>query len=317
MSFSIAAMSASFELNAWTTLPDAPLPRAGAAVGVVSTQLVVAGGTYWADGVKYWTDRVDAFDLEKRAWRRWPSLPALRGDVAAIDHGGRFLLVGGGTHESALSSVVAWENDTWTERPELRLPEPRRSAVAAAIADEVFLLGGLTGKGTDFHTATRTLWSAPPGHGWRNRAELPAPARFGAAIGVLGGRLIVAGGCAPDTGAVRNLDDILAYDPGSDRWEMIGRLPVPLRGAYGLVTRDRLLVLGGYTSEFRREIITVDTRGGVTSAGMLPVGLADARFACHGDNLYGVTGEDGVKRRFSGFLTAPLSTANYVPALSR
>jgi N-acetylneuraminic acid mutarotase len=302
-------MSATLELNAWTTLPDAPLPRAGAAVGVVGAQLVVAGGTYWVDGVKCWTDQVDAFDLDKRVWRPWPSLPALRGDMAAIVQGGRFLLLGGGTQEPALSSVVAWENDTWTERTELRLPEPRRSAVAAAIADEIFVLGGLTGKGTDFHTATRTLWSARPGHGWRSRAELPAPARFGAAIGVLGGRLIVAGGCAPDSGSVRNLDDILAYDPATDRWETIGRLPVPLRGAWGLATGDRLLVIGGYTSEFRREILAVDARGGVTPAGMLPVALADARFACHGDNLYGVTGEDGVKRRFPGCLTAPLPTA--------
>ena len=301
-------MSATLELNAWTTLPDAPLPRAGAAVGVVSAQLVVAGGTYWVDGVKYWTDQVDAFDLEKRVWRRQPSLPALRGDMAATVHGSRFLLLGGGTQEPAMSSVVGWENDTWTEPPELRLPEPRRSAVAAVIDDEIFLLGGLTGKGTEFHTATRTLWSARPGQSWRVRAPLPAPARFGAAGGALGGRLIVAGGCTPDTGAVRNLDEILAYDPASDRWEMIGRLPVPLRGAGGWVTRDRLLVLGGYTSGFRREILAVDARGGVTSAGMLPVALADARFACHGDNLYGVTGEDGVKRRFPGLFTAPLPT---------
>jgi len=303
-------MPATLDLKNWTSLPDAPLPRAGSSVGVVGPQLIVAGGTYWVDGVKYWTNQADAFDVNQRAWSRLPPLPALRGDMAAIVHGGRFLLIGGGTQDAAMDTVVGWENGAWTERPELRLPEPRRSAMAAAIGDEIFLLGGLTGKGTDFHTATATLWSARPGQPWRVRAPLPAPARFGAAMGTLGGRLIVAGGCAPENGAVRNLDDILAFDPAGDRWESIGRLPMPLRGAWGLVARDRLLVLGGYASEFRREILAVDARGGVTPAGMLPVALADARFASHGDNLYGVTGEDGVKRRFPGFLAASLRAAN-------
>lgn len=303
-------MPTTLDLQNWTSLPDAPLPRAGSSVGVVGPQLIVAGGTYWVDGVKYWTNQADAFDLGKRAWARLPPLPALRGDMASIVHGGRFLLIGGGTQESAMASVVAWENGAWTERPELGLPAPRRSAVAAALGDEIFLLGGLTGKGTDFHTATGTLWSVRPGQPWRARAPMPAPARFGAALGVLGGRLLVAGGCAPEAGAVRNLDDILAYDPGTDRWETIGHLPRPLRGAWGVVTRDRLLVLGGYAAEFRREVLAVDARGGVTPAGMLPVPLADARFACRGDNLYGVTGEDGVKRRFPGFITTALPAAD-------
>jgi serine/threonine-protein kinase PknK len=303
-------MPASLELNTWTSLPDAPLPRAGSSVGVIGSQIIVAGGTYWVDGVKYWTNQVDAFDLEKRAWQRLPSLPAPRGDMASIVHGGRFLLIGGGTQESAMASVVAWEKGAWTERPELQLPEPRRSAVAAAIADEIFLLGGLTGKGTDFHTATGTLWSVRPGQPWHVRAPLPAPARFGAAMGALGGRLLVVGGCTPESGAVRNLEEILAYDPRSDCWETIGRLPQPLRGAWGVVMRDWLLVLGGYASEFRREVMAVDARGGVTSAGMLPAALADARFACQGDNLYGVTGEDGVKRRFPGFITTALPAAD-------
>ena len=300
-------MPATLDLKNWTSLPDAPLPRAGSSVGVIGSLLMVAGGTYWVDGVKYWTDQVDAFDLEKRAWQRLPSLPALRGDMASIVHAGRFLLIGGGTQDSAMDTVVAWENGAWTERPELRLPEPRRSAMASTINDEIFLLGGLTGKGTDFHTATTTLWSVRPKGSWRVRAPLPKPARFGAAIGALGGRLIVAGGCVSENGAVRNLDDILAYDPGADRWETIGHLPQPLRGAWGVVMRDRLLVLGGYTSEFRREVMAVSNDGAVTAAGMLPVALADARFACRGDNLYGVTGEDGVKRRFPGFIAASFS----------
>jgi len=36
-------------------------------------------------------------------------------------------------------------------------------------------------------------------------------------------------------GKVRNLDEILSYDPPSNRWSTLGRLPFALRGARGLV----------------------------------------------------------------------------------
>lgn len=294
-------------LDRWSSLPDAPLPRAGSSAGVVGSDLIVAGGTFWADGVKYWTDRVDAFDLQKKSWRSLPSLPDVRGDLAAVVLDGEFLLVGGGTQDRALDSVVSFQNGTWVERPELRLPEPRRSAGIAVLADEIFLLGGLTAKGTDFHTATRTFWSARRGAGWQVRAPMPEPARFGAAVAAVGERVLVAGGCTPENGAVRNLDTILAYDPAADRWENIGRLPEPLRGASAVAVDERLLMFGGYTTEFRRDILAVDGAGGVAHAGVLPVALADARFVAHGGQVFGVTGEDGIKRRFPGFIRAPLS----------
>lgn len=292
---------------AWTTIAGAPLPRAGAAVGLVGDQIVVAGGTYWKDGIKYWTDQVDAFDPTRRTWQHWPSLPAPRGDTSGLVHDGRFWLIGGGTQEPAVASVVAWTDGRWTESTEMRLPAPRRSAMAAVIGDEIFVLGGLAGKGTEFDTATGTLWSARPGSSWRNHAPLPAPVRFGAAVAALGSRLLLAGGCTPEPGgAVRNLDEILAYDPETDRWSVVGRLPVPLRGAWGLAVRDRMLVLGGYATEFLRDILAVDAQGRVTPAGRLPVALADERICCHGETLVGVTGEDGIKRRFPDLIMAPL-----------
>lgn len=290
----------------WNHLAETPLPRAGAAVSIVGEQLVVAGGTYWVDGIKYWTDQVDALNLRTQTWHRLPSLPARRGDTVAVVQGTRLLLLGGGDQDAAMTSVLAWESSGWTEQPALSLPEPRRSAMAAVIGEEIFVLGGLTAKGTDFHTATGTLWSAAPGRPFRARAPLPAPVRFGAAFGALCGRLLVAGGCAPENGAVRNLDEILAYDPARDRWQVVGRLPQPLRGAWGLVAGDRMLVVGGYAADFLREILAVDAQGAVTTVGTLPVALADARFVHHRGVLYGLTGEDGVKRRFPGCLAAEL-----------
>jgi hypothetical protein len=70
---------------------------------------------------------------------------------------------------------------------------------------------------------------------------------------------------------------------------------------------DRLLVLGGYTDRFLTEIFAVSgTDGRVELVGELPEALADARFCAVAGRIYGVTGENGIKKRFPGLIAAAL-----------
>ncbi len=294
-------------LSKWEKIAPLPLPRAGCAAGVVGGQLMVAGGTYWVDGKKFWDQRVDAFEPATNRWQPLAQLPQPWGDAAAVAVDESFYILGGGADGVAQTSVQCYQRGAWDMVPRMVLPAPRRSSAAVVLDGTLYLMGGLTGTGSDFASATVTMWAAKPGEPWQERAPVPGPARFTSAVGAVGGKVIVVGGCTPEDGKVRNLDDILSYDPQRDQWSTLGRLPFALRGACGLVIGNQLVVFGGYTDKFLTQIISVDPRSGQTHvAGELPTGLADTRFFLFESQVVGVSGENGIKMRYPDTIAAAL-----------
>ena len=295
-------------LSHWTRGAPMLLPRAGCAVAVLGGQVYVAGGTYWEGGQKFWCNRADSFDPVSNTWRAHPPVPRTAGDAAGIAAGGKFAVIGGGADGPGAAEVWAFDGQAWQPWP--ALPTPRRSCAAVLHEGKIFVLGGLAGAGTEFATATNTVWCARPGDAWTECAPMPAPIRFNLAVGSVAGRLLVAGGCTPEAGGVRNLDEILAYDAKSDTWSVVGRLPAACRGSSGVSDDARLLVVGGYTDQFIAGILAFDPAlGTVSPAGTLPVGLADTRFVRVGEKIIGLTGEDGIKRRFPDTLLATTSSS--------
>ncbi|HRI80864.1 MAG TPA: kelch repeat-containing protein [Opitutaceae bacterium] len=293
------------ELNVWNELAPPPLPRAGCAVGVIGGELLVAGGTYWRDGRKFWSERVDAFDLALNLWMPRAALPRPHGDAAALTHDGALYVFGGGAEGGA--GVMTWvlRNNHWSRLDNLTLPAPRRSSSVAVVDGNFYLLGGLSGTGADFASATSTVWAAAPDGRWEPRSPMPGPPRFNLSVGVVGGRVLVAGGCTPENDVVRNLDEILAYDPAADAWTQLGSLPRALRAAGGLADAGGLLIFGGYTDRFETEIFRYDaTNHSVEIIGRLPEGLAGGHFLRLGRYIIGLTGENGIKQRFPRLIHA-------------
>lgn len=289
------------DLFTWNERAPLSLPRAGCAVGVVGRKLLIAGGTFWQNGQKYWSDRVESFDASTNQWESQPPLPESRGDAASAVVGDALYVLGGGAAGPAERSVFVYSARNWKADTAMTLPEPRRSSAAVVFHGTIYLMGGLAGTGSEFATATSSVWAAKPGTGWRKCAPMPGPVRFNASVGVIGDAIIVAGGCTPEKAGVRNLDEILRYDPRLDTWSDAGRLPFPIRGSCGLADQSRLLMIGGYTDKFLTCIQAVDVKAGlVTLVGELPCGLADTRFVRIGSSIWGVTGENGIKMRFAG-----------------
>jgi len=284
----------------WSERAVMPQPRAGCAAGVIDGRFVLAGGTYWRDGEKCWSDRVDAFDPAANRWESLASLPRPCGDVASAALADALYVFGGGAGGPTESSTWKLHEGAWSEVSSMRLPAPRRYAMATVLDGRIFLLGGVVGTATDFASASPTVWSAEPDKAWESRTPMPGPIRFGCAVGGVDGRIIVAGGCTPENGTVRNLDEILAYDPSTDQWSAAGRLPVPSRGAAVVMDGNRMLTFGGYTDKFETSILAITATGGVSSVGELPVGLAGARFVRIGGAVLGASGENGIKMRFAG-----------------
>jgi N-acetylneuraminic acid mutarotase len=63
----------------------------------------------------------------------------------------------------------------------------------------------------------------------------------------IGGKIYAAGGMVGETG--RPLDLVARYDPATDTWETLHRLPDPLRAAAGAAVDGRFYVIGGTTED--------------------------------------------------------------------
>ena len=63
----------------------------------------------------------------------------------------------------------------------------------------------------------------------------------------IGGKIYAAGGMVGETG--RPLDLVARYDPATDTWETLHRLPDPLRAAAGAAVDGTFYVIGGTTED--------------------------------------------------------------------
>jgi len=118
-----------------------------------------------------------------------------------------------------------------------------------------------------------------------------------------------------------NLDDAYSYDPRTDRWKQLARLPQPARSLSATAVGDRFIyIFGGYTAtaeETRSKPLDFGFSSSVyvydldtdryEKAASLPVPVSDIRFFVHGDALYGAGGEDRNYGRSPRTLIARLS----------
>ena len=101
---------------------------------------------------------------------------------------------------------------------------------------------------------------------WAKSAPFPEP-RAGYAAGVVGGKLVIAGGTYWDGTEghwtkKRYSSSTHAFDPVSRRWERLPDLPIGLGYAASTVVDGKLFVLGGYTgNNISRKIFTLSKVG--------------------------------------------------------
>src|SRR6185312_7714702 len=79
----------------WRERAELSLARAGYMAGVIHGKYVIAGGSYWRDKKKQWTDEVHVYDPAHDRWRHCSRLPGPRRDAASVSVGGNLYLFGG------------------------------------------------------------------------------------------------------------------------------------------------------------------------------------------------------------------------------
>lgn len=173
------------------------------------------------------------------------------------------LVVGGGFRSSGLGPVtkiadlrpsadviaMAPGAGSWSALPSF--PEPRHHPLLAALDGRLLAVGGFSATPQAVWTMQAQCWQLDsPDADWRPGPRLPAP-QAEVAAGIVGGRLILAGGRSPRGAANGQYTDHVdtgsawALAPGADRWEPLPPLPTPRNSSAAAVLGGRLHVAGG------------------------------------------------------------------------
>ena len=158
-----------------------------------------------------------------------------------VEHG---LVVAGGWRDGGriTAGCSAFTCGRW--RPIAPMSSPRAHACSAIVEDdedgqpEMWVMGGY-GRWDDL--ATVEAYN-PRTNEWRSCLSL-RQGRQDAVAGVVGGRLVVAGGCAICADGVRRLTSVEAYSPSG--WAPLPPLPHAANNATACVLEGRLYVMGG------------------------------------------------------------------------
>ena len=229
------------ERGTYRKLP--PLPRR-----VDHAGLVAAGGDlYLIGGLHDWsvpTGEVFKYSTRTGTWEQLPSLEIPRGSPAVAAIGRRIYVAGGAVGSSertreATGVVEIYDLDTrrWSRGPDM--PTARHHAGAAAIGDDVYVIGGRSE--TDFSLDVVERFDSKTSK-WEKAPHLPQG--VGALAVVVGGGRIVAISGGDDREAWVT-PGTWSFDPDTGRWQRLADLRVPRHGHAAAAVGDEIYVFGG------------------------------------------------------------------------
>ncbi len=289
-------------LLTWSRGPDLELPRGGYSAVVHQGGILVAGGAYWRDGEKLWTDRVDFYDPETGRWSQRPSLPEPLGYGGMVRIGEELYLLGGGNGPRPQRKVFKLTEQGWSVVGQN--PAPRYMASVVAVGSTIYQVAGSLSM-TDLDRCTDEVWSLDVSTGdWQRLAPIPGPSRMIQAAAVLGNSVYVFGGSTKEPGKrLQNLDDAYRFDTETGQWTRLGPTPVAARAWWAEPVGELIYLSGGYAQSFQGTVYEYDPSGDTyTLVSSFEPALADTEFLHLDGAFYGISGEDKGRSRFPGLL---------------
>ncbi len=173
------------------------------------------------------------------SWATRTSDPNPKASVASVAINGLIYVYGSNGTLSIYNPVT----DSWTSGAS---PSLSRSYMSAAIINgKMYVVGGCADN-SDCRIGTTNALEIydPVANSWLNGSPM-VTARFGAAAGVIAGKLYVSGGtqaCPPCADA--STTEI--YDPTANSWTSGASIPTPTEGTMSAVVNGLLYAIGGY-----------------------------------------------------------------------
>jgi Kelch motif len=238
-----------------------PIPRSGAAAGVVGDDVVLAGGgTFFLRqgerGPRGASRLVQAYLPSDRTWRRLPDLPAVVGYAAGASTGKELYVLGGFDQAGRpRRDAFVFRAGRWRRLP--AMPETRGGAGAAILGSRVYIVGGIGRGGLVRRMLVLDLrserWASAPGP--RPRAYLGVTAARGRIV-ALGGRV---------GGPGKNVALVQSWRPGERRWRSLPALPAARSDTAAVAYGGRVIAVGGAATGYYEphgSVLALDPVGG-------------------------------------------------------
>ena len=179
------------------------------------------------------------------AWNTGTAMPSARTASVGAVINGKFYVVGGVPPAGSSTTTVEMYDpvaNTWTAKaPALT---SRALAGAGVINGKLYVVGGCIGSDCRIGVTNALEVYDPVANTRTSKAPIPTP-RYGAATGVINGRLYIAGGgtaCPP----CNALTVVESYNPADNTWRTEASLPAGVANTTGTVINGVLYVVGGY-----------------------------------------------------------------------
>ena len=233
--------------NQWSIVAMLPFAMHHPVVTGVKGKLYSFGGQLASAD----TARTLAYDPAANAWTDLANMPTARGAGSSAVIGDKVYVVGGRPPADNTFEVYDIASNTWATLPNLPPTYPTRNHIAAtAIDGKVYVAGGRYNGGSFSDPITDSLDMFDPATGmWSSRARMLRPR--GGLNGVAAyGCFYTWGGEGTATEPNGVFPDHDVYNPKTDRWTALARLPTPVHGVTGAAFVDGIIYIpGGGTSQ--------------------------------------------------------------------
>lgn len=221
-------------------------------VAVHHPVLVGVGGKLYSlggqmDGPVLDTNRVFAYDPATDDWQEKQAMPTARGGGAGAAIGNKIYVVAGRPPAGNAFEVYDVGGNTWASLPRLPTSLAHRNHLAAvAIGGKVYVAGGRYDGGGFASPITDSLDIFDPANNRWSKGKPMLRPRGGVSGVVAHGCFHVMGGEATLTGEPNDVfPDHDVYDPRTDTWKALPRLPVPFHGVTGGAFSSGLIYMPG------------------------------------------------------------------------
>jgi len=268
------AVSAQQPRGRWVTDKYTRLPEPGEEYTnvVVNDKLYLIGGNaaVFTPGARaIHPARVQEYDLATDKWAQKKPAPLFADHMIAAAYNGKIYVFGGTgamrQEDPNMTLNTSWEydpaTDTW--KALAAMPSKRTAGAAVAVGGKIHVIGGTTDvTAPDGRNLTAGLVVGtnetydPATNRWESKKVMPT-ARNHPAIGLVNGKIYVIGGRigANNIGGLvaSNTDVVEEYDPATDSWRAMNRMPTPRSGHGWATMQNRIYVVGGEGRDYHME----------------------------------------------------------------
>ena len=173
-----------------------------------------------------------------------PMLNSRFGPAGGVIDGKFYVVSGSSPQGGATNTVEAYDplTNTWT--PKAPIPTNRANAGAGVIDGKLYVVGGCIGSNCGSGNTNILEVYDPTSDAWTLLAAMPT-ARNHVAVGVIDGKLYVAGGMQ-QCGPCIPLNTLEVYDPATDTWDLKAPMPTSRSQAGGAIINGQFYVVGGH-----------------------------------------------------------------------